>query len=113
MHGFLNLYKPSGITSRKAVNQITKTLKPVSKKIKVGHTGTLDPMATGVLVIGIGKATSLIRWLLQGDKKYTGTFLLGNSSPSEDTQTEMTSHPIPESLDSSSKEAWSFMVFGQ
>lgn len=95
MHGFINIYKPAGITSRKAVNQITKTLRPVSKKIKVGHTGTLDPMATGVLVIGIGKATSLIRWMLQGDKKYLGTFLLGLSSSSEDTETETQSHPIP------------------
>ncbi len=58
------------------------------KKLKVGHAGTLDPLATGLLVICIGKHTKLINDLMVGQKTYTGTILLGKTTPSYDLETE-------------------------
>jgi tRNA pseudouridine55 synthase len=84
--GFLNLHKPAGITSRSAVDRITRLARPA----KVGHAGTLDPLATGVLVVGVGAGTRLIEYLHELPKHYTGTFLLGRSSPTEDITGEMT-----------------------
>ena len=60
------------------------------KKIKVGHAGTLDPLATGLLVICIGRMTKQIQYLLSEDKSYTGTFVLGQTTPSYDLETEPT-----------------------
>ncbi len=57
------------------------------KKLKVGHAGTLDPLATGVLVICIGKHTKLIEGLMSQEKVYTGTILLGKTTPSYDLET--------------------------
>ncbi|WP_339729370.1 tRNA pseudouridine(55) synthase TruB [uncultured Gimesia sp.] len=78
--GLLNLHKPPGITSRQVVNQIQKQIKPV----KVGHAGTLDPLATGVLVACIGSATRLIRFVQDQPKEYIGEFLLGKRSDTDD-----------------------------
>ena len=58
------------------------------KKLKVGHAGTLDPLATGLLVICIGKQTKLINDLMVGEKTYTGTILLGKTTPSYDLESE-------------------------
>lgn len=58
------------------------------KKIKVGHAGTLDPLATGLLVICIGKHTKRITELMAGEKTYTGKILLGKTTPSYDLETE-------------------------
>lgn len=71
--GILNIDKPSGITSHDVVD----VLKKVLRKIKIGHTGTLDPMATGVLTICIGEATKLSENLMCKSKKYSVTMLLG------------------------------------
>ena len=60
MKGFLNYYKPSGVSSAYAINKIKKMLKGE----KIGHMGTLDPLAEGVLPIAIGKATRLFDYLL-------------------------------------------------
>lgn len=70
--------KPYGWTSFDVVNKIRWNLKRKLgvKKIKVGHAGTLDPLATGLLVICIGKHTKLIKSLTGAPKTYTGTFLL-------------------------------------
>lgn len=99
--GFLNVKKPSGITSFDAVRMILKEIlggKKTEKKIKIGHAGTLDPLAEGVLVMAVGRASKLISRVQEQRKTYEGTFLFGLSSPSEDTETEMTSvenAPIP------------------
>lgn len=59
------------------------------KKIKVGHAGTLDPLATGILIICTGKATKLIETLQAQEKEYTGTFFIGATTPSYDLETEV------------------------
>lgn len=73
MLGLLLVNKPQGITSFGAVARI----KRIVGERRVGHTGTLDPMATGVLPIFIGRATALSSYLLDADKRYTATFKLG------------------------------------
>jgi len=86
MFGILNINKPAGWTSRDVVNRVQRLVRPA----KVGHAGTLDPLATGVLVVCVGAATRLINFVQQMPKTYRATFLLGRSSPSEDTETEIT-----------------------
>lgn len=73
MQGFLNINKPQGVTSAYVVHKIKKTF----KLNKVGHLGTLDPLATGVLPIAIEKATRLFDYFLEKDKKYVATFRFG------------------------------------
>lgn len=86
MFGFLVLDKPSGITSRRVVDRVLRLVRPD----KVGHAGTLDPLASGVLVVGIGQATRLVEYLHELPKRYRGTFLLGRSSPTEDVEGQVT-----------------------
>lgn len=73
MDGIINCYKPVGITSFDAVNRVKK----IVKGPKVGHTGTLDPAASGVLPICIGKATKLIDYIMEGKKGYRVEMTLG------------------------------------
>lgn len=73
MDGILVLDKPKGKTSRDIVNQVSKILNTK----KIGHTGTLDPMATGVLVLCIGKATKLVEVITAYDKEYIAEVTLG------------------------------------
>lgn len=80
MQGFLLVDKPSGITSFGAVARI----KRLANEKRVGHTGTLDPMATGVLPIFIGKATALSSYLAESDKKYVATVRLGLTTDTDD-----------------------------
>ena len=82
LFGLLNVNKPSGVTSRRVVDQIQRLVKPA----KVGHAGTLDPLASGVLVIGVGQATRLVEYVQQMPKRYRATFLLGRSSDTEDIE---------------------------
>ncbi len=81
--------KPLGWTSFDVVNKIRWNLKQALKlkKIKVGHAGTLDPLATGLLIICTGKHTKRIDELMVGSKTYTGTILLGKTTPSYDLET--------------------------
>ena len=79
-HGLLNIAKPTGVSSRHVVTQIEHALRPLA----VGHAGTLDPLATGVLVVGVGRGTKLIDYLHRFPKTYQATFLLGRSSDTED-----------------------------
>ena len=81
--------KPLGWTSFDVVNKIRWNLKQVLKvkNIKVGHAGTLDPLASGLLIICIGKHTKRIDELMGGTKIYTGTILLGKTTPSYDLET--------------------------
>ena len=82
--------KPLGWTSFDVVNKLRWNLKQrlKVKNIKVGHAGTLDPLATGLLIICIGKHTKLIEGLMIGEKQYTGTILLGKTTPSYDLESE-------------------------
>ena len=83
MFGFLNLYKPKGKTS----HDVVAILRRVTKIKQIGHTGTLDPFAEGVLPICIGKATRLIEYL-NDDKAYIGTVQLGESTTTYDLEGE-------------------------
>ncbi len=84
MFGFLNVYKPKGKTS----HDVVAILRRVTKVKQIGHTGTLDPFAEGVLPICIGKATRLIEYL-KDDKAYVATVQLGKSTTTYDTEGEV------------------------
>ncbi|TVS14605.1 MAG: tRNA pseudouridine(55) synthase TruB [Planctomycetaceae bacterium] len=81
MFGILNLNKPPDWTSRDVVNRVQRLV----GRAKAGHAGTLDPLATGVLIVCIGHATRLIQYVQRMPKRYCGTFLMGMSSDTEDT----------------------------
>lgn len=83
--------KPLEWTSFDVVNKLRYTLKKGLgiKKIKVGHAGTLDPLATGLLILCTGKATKTIEGLQVQEKEYTGEFFLGATTPSYDRETEV------------------------
>lgn len=82
--------KPLHWTSFDVVNKLRWKLKKQYdvKKMKVGHAGTLDPLATGLLIICTGKKTKISQELTADDKTYTGTFLVGKTTPSFDLETE-------------------------
>lgn len=81
--------KPLEWTSFQLVNKVRWLIRRnfKIKKIKVGHAGTLDPLASGLLIICTGKATKLIEGLQGQEKEYTGTFTLGATTPSYDMET--------------------------
>ena len=81
MFGFINVYKPVGMTS----HDVVSCLRRVTKIRQIGHTGTLDPFAEGVLPIAIGKATRLIEYL-NDDKAYIGRFCFGKSTDTYDVE---------------------------
>ena len=81
MDGIIVVNKPKGITSRDVVNKACKLLNTK----KIGHTGTLDPIATGVLVLCVGKATKLVEVLTKNDKEYIATVKLGILTDTLDT----------------------------
>lgn len=83
--------KPLGWSSFQAVNSIKWSIrrKFELKKIKVGHAGTLDPLATGLLLICTGKSTKTINELQGQAKEYTGTITIGSTTPSYDLETEV------------------------
>lgn len=82
MFGILNLNKPSNWTSRDVVNGVQR----LAGGAKVGHAGTLDPLATGVLVVCVGPATRLIEYIQRMPKRYRATFLMGRTSDTEDIE---------------------------
>ena len=73
MEGFYNIDKPSGITSYDVIRHLKKYI----RSRKIGHSGNLDPGATGVLVIGVGRATRLLEYITDLEKEYVGTIKLG------------------------------------
>ena len=83
--------KPFGWTSFDVVNKLRYRLKNVlkDKKLKVGHAGTLDPLATGLLIVCVGKMTKQIDSFMGLPKAYTGTIRLGETTPSYDAETEV------------------------
>jgi tRNA pseudouridine55 synthase len=84
--GVLNVNKPAGCTSRDVVDRVERLCRPA----KAGHAGTLDPLATGVLVICVGQATRLIQYVQRMRKLYSATFLFGRFSATDDTQGPVT-----------------------
>jgi tRNA pseudouridine55 synthase len=86
MIGLLNIHKPAGDTSRDVVNLVQRLVRPD----KAGHAGTLDPLATGVLVVCIGGATRLVPFIQEQHKVYRATFLLGRTSDTDDVEGHVT-----------------------
>jgi tRNA pseudouridine55 synthase len=82
--GLVVVDKPAGITSHDVVSRVRR----LAGTRKVGHAGTLDPMATGVLVLGVGRATRLLGHLLVTDKAYDATVRLGESTTTDDAEGE-------------------------
>jgi len=93
--GLFNVNKPSGLTSRWVVDKITRVLG--EPKLRAGHAGTLDPLATGVLIVCVGAATRLIGHVQRMSKSYLATFQLGQTSPTDDVEGSITKlgGPIP------------------
>jgi len=87
LNGILLVDKPAGITSAKVVARIKKLLEVK----KVGHTGTLDPFATGILVCCFNRATKLARFFLHGKKKYEAVLYLGVETNTQDSTGTVTS----------------------
>lgn len=85
--GLVIVDKPSGLTSHDVVARVRR----LAGTRKVGHAGTLDPMATGVLVLGVGRATRLLHHLVLADKHYTASIRLGQSSSTDDAEGEIRS----------------------
>jgi tRNA pseudouridine55 synthase len=83
--GLLVVDKPSGLTSHDVVQRVRR----LARTRKVGHAGTLDPMATGVLVLGLGRATRLLGHLSTNDKGYTATIRLGRTTVTDDAEGEV------------------------
>lgn len=84
MFGFLNVYKPKGKTS----HDVVSILRRVTKVKRIGHAGTLDPFAEGVLPVSIGKATRLIEYL-DGEKAYSATVQFGKQTTTYDIEGEV------------------------
>lgn len=87
MDGVLNIDKPAGMTSHDVVARVRKALRIK----KVGHAGTLDPMATGVLLILLGHATRIANLLMEGEKAYRATCTFGFSTTTQDSTGEVVS----------------------
>lgn len=87
--GLLVVDKPAGLTSHDVVSRVRR----IAGTRKVGHAGTLDPMATGVLLVGVNKATRLLTYLVGCDKEYTATVRLGIATTTEDAEGEVTHAP--------------------
>lgn len=94
-NGFLLVDKPSGMTSRDVVNHVQKLL---PRKTKIGHAGTLDPLATGVLVMGVGHGTRLVEEVQNQTKVYSAKVRFGFTSTSDDSDGEVTPYPDPKTV---------------
>ena len=82
LNGWLVINKDLGMTSRQVVNIIKKTLNVK----KIGHAGTLDPLATGVLALAVGRATKTVKYIMDGIKKYSFTIKWGISTDTQDIE---------------------------
>jgi tRNA pseudouridine55 synthase len=93
MHGFLNIDKPAGMTSHDVVARVRR----ITGERRVGHAGTLDPAATGVLVVALGAATRLIEYVQeQTAKRYLATVALGATTTTDDAEGELLAEaPVP------------------
>ncbi|WP_115727060.1 tRNA pseudouridine(55) synthase TruB [Actinomyces culturomici] len=93
--GIVVVDKPAGLTSHDVVARVRR----LARTRKVGHGGTLDPMATGVLVVGVGKATRLLTWITGHDKTYCATIRFGATTSTDDAEGEIVSAPGCPALD--------------
>ncbi len=92
-NGVLNVDKPAAMTSHDVVDRVRE----ITHMRKIGHTGTLDPMATGVLPLCLGNATKVAQFLLAADKEYVVEMVLGKTTTTQDTTGEVIEeHPVPE-----------------
>ncbi len=91
--GFLNLVKPGGITSHDLVNAVRK----ITGIRQVGHSGTLDPMAQGVMIIGLSKACRLIQYL-PDDKTYLAEVLFGTSTDTDDIEGKVINEQVDQKM---------------
>lgn len=94
MNGVLNIFKPKGMSSF----DVVRVVKKVAKTGKVGHTGTLDPEATGVLPVCIGRATKIIDYIMDSEKIYEVTFKLGIRTTTYDLEGEILEERDPSNL---------------
>jgi tRNA pseudouridine55 synthase len=96
LNGLLNLDKPTGVTSRAMVDRVARSLRGV----KVGHAGTLDPLASGVLVVCVGSATRLVEYVQRMSKTYRTVVRLGAWSDTLDAdgQVAEVDHPVQPSV---------------
>ena len=92
--GLVVVDKPAGWTSHDVVARTRR----LAGTRKVGHAGTLDPMATGVLVLGVGRATRLLTYVVGADKSYEATIRLGASTVTDDAEGEVTDRCAPGAL---------------
>ena len=93
LEGVLLIDKPDGLTSHDVVDRVRHKL----KMKRIGHAGTLDPNATGLMIILVGKATKLSQYLMGLDKTYEGTICLGMATTTQDAEGEVTEEkPVPE-----------------
>jgi tRNA pseudouridine55 synthase len=81
-NGILLVDKPDGMTSHGVVSRVRR----LAGTKKVGHAGTLDPMATGLLVLGLGPSTRLLTWIVGADKEYLATIRLGSTTVTDDAE---------------------------
>lgn len=86
MNGLLIIDKPAGLTSFDVVRQLRRSC----NTRRVGHAGTLDPMATGVLPVALGYATRLLEFLMAGEKRYLATLQLGAATDTQDAEGQVT-----------------------
>ena len=85
IHGILAINKPAGPTSRAVLNEVARLF----GERRCGHAGTLDPAATGVLVVAFGEATKVVRWLVEGGKSYRAVVQFGQQTSTDDAQGEV------------------------
>lgn len=96
MDGFLNIDKPAGLTSHDVVARLRRLL---GRKHKVGHAGTLDPAAVGVLPVAVGRATRLIEYLAEARKGYRALVVLGTETSTDDAEGEVLAQQAVPALD--------------
>ena len=94
--GLVGVDKPKGWTSHDVVGRLRR----LCGTRKVGHAGTLDPMATGVLIVGVGRGTKLLTHLVGADKTYEATIRLGATTVTEDAEGELTGTADPSAVGS-------------
>jgi len=92
LHGILNINKPRGITSHDVVSRVRR----ITGQRRVGHAGTLDPLATGVLVLCLGQATRVIEYLMIDNKVYRARIRLGISTDTYDAEGQITHQTDPD-----------------
>ena len=94
IHGIINVYKEKGFTS----HDVVAKLRGIVGQKKIGHTGTLDPDATGVLPVCLGKATKLCELLTDKNKTYEAVLLLGKTTDTQDITGEVLEEKSTEAL---------------